>query len=91
MFYVLVQNIVPSDIINLTLQVTRGCDQNKEHLRMITDLASILGLKKRDSSGMWVSVNTTNEVIPRKPKGNGKQGSTHTAAGSYKQYHMPWQ
>jgi hypothetical protein len=46
-FCVLVQKNIPTDISKLTQQLTRVCDQKKEHhWLLLNDLASRLGLKK---------------------------------------------
>ena len=55
------------------------CDQNKEHLRLLNDLASRMGLKK-DASGNRVSMNTATELIPSKAKGKRGGGTPVTAA-----------
>ena len=46
-YYASVQNEFPTDITRLTSQLTRVCDQNKEHKRLLNDLASRMGLKSR--------------------------------------------
>ena len=67
-------------ISKFTQQLTRVCDQNKEHRRLLNDLAYRMWLKK-DASGNWVSMNTAMEVIPRKAKGK-RWGGTPAAVGS---------
>ena len=39
-YYAAVQNEFPTDINRLTSQLTRVCDQNKEHKRLLNDFAS---------------------------------------------------
>ena len=36
-FYTSIQNKFPTDITKLTLRLTRVCDQNKEHTRLLND------------------------------------------------------
>jgi hypothetical protein len=81
-YYASVQNEFPTDITRLTLQLTRVCDQNKEHKRLLQDLAARMGLKSADGSGNRGSMNSTTEAIPRKQKGNGKSGGKPSAASS---------
>ena len=78
-YYATVQNEFPTDINRLTSQLTRVCDQNKEHKRLLIDLASRMGLKTKDGTGNRVSMNTSTETIPRKTKGQ-KRGGGNPAA-----------
>ena len=43
-FYASVQDKFPTDIIKLTLQLNIVCNQDKEHKRLLNDLASMMGL-----------------------------------------------
>ena len=83
-YFASVQNEFPTDLTKLTQQLTRVCDQNKEHKRMLNDLASRMGLKNNGSgTGNCGTMSSANEPIPRKQKGNGKRGGeTSTAASS---------
>ena len=76
------QNKFPINIKKLALQMTSVCNQNKEHCRLINNLAFGIELNNKDVSETCVSMNITNEVIPRKAEGNGKSsGRTSTDAG----------
>ena len=81
-FHASVQNKFPTDITKLTFQLTKVCNQNKEHHRLLNDLASWMGLKTKDGSGTCVTLNTATETIPRKATGNGKRGGGFPAAAS---------
>ena len=81
-YYAAVQNEFPTDITRLTAQLTRVCDQNKEHKRLLNDLASIVGLKTKDGAGNRGSMNSSTEAIPRKPKDRKRGGGTPAAAPS---------
>ena len=81
-FYASVQNKFPTDITKLTLQLTRVCNQNKEHHRLLNGLASRIGLKANDDSETRVTMNTVTETIPRKAKSNVKYGVGYPAAAS---------
>ena len=80
-YYAAVQNEFPTDINRLTSQLTRVCDQNKEHKRLLNDLASRMGLKTKDGTGNRVGMNTSTEAIPRKTKDR-KRGGGNPAANS---------
>ena len=73
------QNKFPTDIIKLTLQLTRVCNHNKEHNRLLNDLASRMGLKTKDGPGNRVSMNSATETIPGKTKGNGSPAAASSA------------
>merc|ERR1712194_396732 len=47
-YYAAVQNEFPTDITRLTSKLTRVCDQNKEHKRLLNDMVARLGLKPKD-------------------------------------------
>ena len=69
-FYTFVQNEFPTDTTKLTLQLTTVCNLNKEHHRLINNLASRIGVKNKDGSGNCVSMSTGMEIIPRKNNKN---------------------
>jgi hypothetical protein len=73
-YYASVQNEFPTDLTRLTQQLTRVCDQNKEHKRLLNDLASRMGVKVKDGPGSRATMNSATEAIPRKEKGKGKRG-----------------
>ena len=50
-YYTDVHNEFPTDITRLTAQLTRVCDQNREHKRLLNDLASRMGLKTNNGTG----------------------------------------
>jgi hypothetical protein len=81
-YYASVQNEFPTDLTRLTQQLTRVCDQNKEHKRLLNDLASRMGVKVKDGPGSRGTMNSATEAIPRKQKGNGKRGGETPAASS---------
>ena len=78
--YAAVQNEFPTDIKRLTAQLTRVCDQNKEHKRLLNDLASQMRLKTKDGAGNRVSMNTSTETIPCKSKDRKRGGGTPAAS-----------
>ena len=78
-FYAAVQNEFPTDITKLTLQLTRVCNQNKEHKRLLSDLASRRELKSKVGPGNQASMNSATEAIHRKTEGNGKYGGKSPA------------
>ena len=79
-FYASVQTKFPTDITKLTLQLTRVCDQNKEHKRLPNGVASRMGLKTKDGPGNRVSMNNATETILSKTKDNRKCGGGSPAA-----------
>ena len=64
------------------LQLTRICDQNKEHKRLLNNLASRMGLKSQDGTENRRGMNSARETIPCKIKDNGKCGDGTPAAAS---------
>ena len=78
-YYAAVQNEFPTDITRLTAQLTRVCDQNKEHKRLLNDLASRMVLKTKDGAGNCGSMNSSTEAIPCKPKDRKRRGGTPVA------------
>ena len=66
--YEAIQDEFPTDITRLTAQLTRVCDQHKEHKRLLKDLATRLGLKNKDGAGNCGGMNSATEAIPRKSK-----------------------
>ena len=63
-YYAAVQNEFSTDITRLTAQLTRVCNQNKEHNRFLNTLASRIGLRNKDSAGNRGSMNSSTETIP---------------------------
>ena len=81
-YYTAVQNEFPTDITRLTAQLTRVCDQNKEHKRLPSDLTSKMGLKIKDGAGNRGSVNSAMEAILCKTKDVKCGGGSPDAAAS---------
>ena len=79
-YYTAVQNGFPTDIRRLTVQLTRVCNRNKEHKRLLDDLTSQMGLKTKDGTGNRGSMNSSTEVIPRKAKDQKHGGETPAAS-----------
>ena len=77
-----VQKEFPTDITRLTAQLTRVCDQNKEHKRLLTGFASRMGLKTKDGAGNRASMNCVMEAIPRKSKDQKRGGEAPAAVSS---------
>ena len=63
-----VQNEFPIDITKLNVQLTRVCDQNKEHKRLLNDLASKMRLKTNVGPEDQASMNSAREALLCKTK-----------------------
>ena len=81
-YYAAVQNEFPTDITRLTAQLTRVCDQNKEHKRLLNELAPIMGLKTNDGNGNRASMNIATDAVPLKTKDRKRGGGSPAAVSS---------
>ena len=79
-FYAAVRNEFPTNITKLTVQLTRVCDQNKEHKILLNDLTFSMGLKTRVGPGDRASMNSATEATPCKIKNRKRGGGSPATA-----------
>ena len=75
-------NECPTDITRLTAKLTRVSHQNKEHKRVLDNLASRMGLNATVGAGNRASMNSSTESIPHTAKDQNGGGGAPAAASS---------